>query len=82
MRRSLHDTLSDMGLEPAGIRGDLDRYIGYLAPYATSHEALDQDGAVVQEVRNAMKVLVGKVSELRARKAPRPDDELRDPRPK
>ncbi len=32
-----------MGLEPAGIRGDLDRYIGYLAPYATSHEALDRD---------------------------------------
>ena len=62
VRRGLTDTLASMGLEPA-IGGQLDRYIGYCEPYATSHEALDEDRDVVVEVRNAMRVLVeGRVS--------------------
>ena len=32
-----------MDLVPAGVPAELDRYIGYWEPYATSHEALDED---------------------------------------
>ena len=32
---------------------ELDRYIGYYEPYATSHEELDADKCVQEEVRNA-----------------------------
>ena len=43
VRRSVSDWLSFMGLEPGGNKAELDRYIGYWQPYATSHEALDRD---------------------------------------
>ena len=81
LRRNLHDALSDMALEPAGGHADLDRYIGYLKPYATSHEALDEDTAIVVEVRNAMRVLVERIAQLRGG-VPRVGTELVDPRPK
>lgn len=81
LRRNLHDTLSDMDLEPAGAHGDLDRYLGYYEPYATSHEALDRDPDLVIEVRNTMRVLVERVRQLRAG-ARRAGSELIDPRPK
>jgi multimeric flavodoxin WrbA len=81
LRRNLHDTLADIGLEPAGTHGDLDRYVGYLKPYATSHLELDRDGAVLVEVRNAMKVLVARVTQLR-QGVVRPDEQFVDPRPK
>jgi hypothetical protein len=79
LRRDLHDTLQDMHLESAGF--DLDRFIGYLAPYATSHEALDADVAIVQEVRNSMRALAERVAQLRAG-VPRVGSELVDARPK
>jgi multimeric flavodoxin WrbA len=78
VRRNLHDTLVDMKLEPSG---DLDRLIGYLKPYATSHEELDADTAVVQEVRNTMRTLAERVAQLRAG-IPRTGTELVEPRPK
>lgn len=78
LRRNLHDTLSDMALVPAS---DLDRYIGYLKPYATSHVDLDQDTAIQIEVRNAMRMLVERVAQVRAG-VPRLGSELVDPRPK
>jgi multimeric flavodoxin WrbA len=53
VRRSLSDWLRFMHLVPAGISAELDRYIGYWKPYATSHEALDADTAMQDEVRNA-----------------------------
>ena len=53
VRRSLSDWLRFMRLTPAGPQAELDRYIGYWKPYATSHEELDADRAVVEEVRNA-----------------------------
>ena len=43
VRRSLSDWLRFMHLVPAGVPAELDRYIGYWEPYATSHEALDRD---------------------------------------
>jgi hypothetical protein len=52
----------------------LDRYIGYYEAYATSHDALDRDVAFQQEVRNAARVLVEAVVEMRqGRKVPGAD---------
>jgi multimeric flavodoxin WrbA len=58
VRRSLSDWLRFMDLVPAGGNAELDRYIGYWQPYATSHEALDADQAIQEEVRNATRTLV------------------------
>jgi multimeric flavodoxin WrbA len=46
VRRSLSDWLKSMSLVPAGPRAEVDRYIGYFEPYATSHDALDADLAI------------------------------------
>ena len=46
VRRSISDWLCFMNLSPAGPLAELDRYIGYWKPYATSHEELDADTAV------------------------------------
>jgi len=81
LRRSLCDWLEDMQLVSAGHVANIDRYIGYYEPYATSHDALDEDAAIHEEVRNAARTLMGKVRELRGGK--RFDEgELADPRPK
>ena len=40
VRRSLADWLRFMKLKPAGPTAELDRYIGYWKPYATSHQEL------------------------------------------
>jgi multimeric flavodoxin WrbA len=53
LRRSLSDWLKSIGLVSAGAHAELDRYIGYWQPYATSHEELDRDKALQQEVRYA-----------------------------
>src|SRR5438477_7064067 len=53
LRRSLSDWLTDMSLISAGRFAEADGYIGYMEPYATSHEALDEDLAFQQEVQNA-----------------------------
>jgi multimeric flavodoxin WrbA len=50
VRRGLADWLKSMELEAAGNAAQLDRYIGYWKPYATSHQDLDNDGALIQEV--------------------------------
>ena len=42
---------------PAGPAAELDRYIGYWKPYATSHDELDADTAMQEEVRNAARTL-------------------------
>ena len=52
VRRSVSDWLRFMRLVPAGPRAELDRYIGYWKPYASSHGELDIDLAIQGEVRN------------------------------
>ena len=57
----LSQTNDWMGFIDAGSQAQLDRYIGYYKPYATSHEALDRDEAVREEARNvarAAKVII------------------------
>src|SRR5262249_37673427 len=45
----------------AGPTAELDRYIGYWNPYATSHADLDADTALQEEVRNAARTLLDAV---------------------
>lgn len=68
VRRSLADWLRFMQLKPAGPSAELDRYIGYWKPYATSHDELDKDTDVQEEVRNAARTLLRAVKEQRAGK--------------
>lgn len=81
LRRALLDWLSDMDLVQAGATAVLDRYIGYYEPYATSHEALDRNGGVQEEVRNVARALATRVKQLRKGKR-EPDAGLTDPHPK
>ena len=81
-RRALSDWLDWMGLVDAGFTGRLDRFIGYYEPYATSHEALDRDQAVQDETRNAAAALAQAIRVMREGKLPKPDRDLKRPRPK
>jgi hypothetical protein len=81
-RRALSDWMSFMLMRPAGRMAELDRYIGYCEPDATSHEALDRDEAVQEEVRSAARALLHAVSESRAGRLKDPTEGLEHPRPK
>ena len=81
-RRGLCDWLDWMGLIDAGGQARLDRYIGYYEPYATSHDALDADKALMEEVRNVAGAVAAAVTELRAGRLSQPDKGLPQPRPK
>src|SRR5687768_11564362 len=80
LRRSLTDWLTDMKLLPALPQGGIDRYIGYYEPYATSHQALDTDTAIQQEVRQVAKRVVEAVALARAGRFPQVAEP--EPRPK
>ena len=80
--RALSDWLDWMGLADAGTQARLDRYIGYYEPYATSHQALDRDRALEEEVRNVGRAVAAAVADLRANRLSIPDAKLKDPRPK
>jgi multimeric flavodoxin WrbA len=58
VRRAIADWLCFMELCPAGPLAEIDRFIGYWKPYATSHGDLDADEAVQAEVRNAARALL------------------------
>lgn len=81
-RRALCDWLDWMGLIDAGPMARFDRFIGYYEPYATSHEALDRDGAMQEEVRNAAQALAQAVTLLREGRLLQGDRGLQQPRPK
>ena len=51
VKRALSDWLTSMDLKSAGATAELSRYIGYWKPYATSHEDLDRDIDLQEEVR-------------------------------
>ena len=70
------------GLVDAGPKARLDCYIGYYEPYATSHDALDRDKDVQEEVRNVARAVVNAVREARAGRLSTPDAKLDSPRPK
>ena len=82
VRRSLSDWLSFMKLVPAGASAEIDRYIGYWEPYATSHAALDQDTDIQDEVRNAARILAEAVVAMREGNMVAAGADLTEPRQK
>jgi multimeric flavodoxin WrbA len=79
---ALCDWLDWMGLIDAGAQARLERHIGYYEPYYNSHEALDQDAGMQEEVRNVARAVAESVALLRAGKLSNPGKELARPRPK
>jgi multimeric flavodoxin WrbA len=65
-RRALCDWLDWMGLMDAGALARMDRSIGYYEPYWNSHDALDRDEAVQDEVRAVARALAAALPSLRA----------------
>jgi hypothetical protein len=51
-------------------------------PYATSHQALDKDEDFQEATRNAARALGNAVKLYREGKYERPNEDLRDPKPK
>ena len=82
VRRSLAEWLLDMELVQAGGKAALDRYVGYQEPYATSHDALDADTSLHEEVRIVARSVVSAVRSLRAGTPLDPSASLESPRPK
>ena len=82
VRRSISDWLCFMHLSPAGPTAELDRYIGYWKPYATSHEELDADTAIQEEVRNAAVTLLEAVKAKRSGQLVSAGEGLKAPREK
>jgi multimeric flavodoxin WrbA len=81
-RRALSDWLDWMGLIDAGPMSRLDRFIGYYDSYALSHETLDKDDAVQEDVRNVARAVANAVEELREGRLSKPDASLEPARPK
>ena len=79
-RRNLTDWLDWMGLIDAGASARLDRYVGYYEPYYNSHDTLDKDDDVQEEVRNVARAVVNAVGELRAGRLSQPDKTVKAPR--
>jgi multimeric flavodoxin WrbA len=77
LRQNLANWLSDMGLIEAGHPSQLGAYVGYLKPYATSHDDFDRDTDFQEEVRNAARSLAEAVKLLRAGLLPQPGARLR-----
>jgi multimeric flavodoxin WrbA len=82
VRHALCDWLDWMGLIDAGPQSRLDRFIGYYEPYATSHDALDEDSGVQQEVRNAALAVAQAIGELHSGTLKQADRGLAPPRQK
>ncbi|MBX9776768.1 MAG: NAD(P)H-dependent oxidoreductase [Xanthobacteraceae bacterium] len=82
----VHDAIAswlrDSGLMEAGHLSQLSRMIGYMESYATSHDDLDRDTAVQEEVRNAARALVEAVKLSRSGAMRQPDSALSEPRKK
>ena len=82
LRRSLSDWLTDMALISAGRKSETDGYVGYMEPYATSHQALDEDREFHDEVLNVARALGQAVKLARAGRFENPAEGLTDPNPK
>jgi multimeric flavodoxin WrbA len=82
VRRAITDWMEDMGFVDAGPLAKLDRYIGYYEPYATSHEALDKDHALQEEIRAAARAVARSVKAERSGKLGPSAKEPERPRPK
>ena len=82
LKSALTDWLEEMELIPVSTLGTLARYIGYLEPYATSHEALDRDHDLQKEIQNAARSLSLAVASSRQHFLDSLNPPLIEPRPK
>ena len=82
LKNSLSEWLSEMEMISAGANANFARYVGYMEPYATSHQALDQDKDFMLEVRNAALTLALATDAERSGKLSVYEREWREPRPK
>ena len=82
LRRSLVDWLTDLGMVQAGPLAAIDTWIGWYQPYATSHDDLDQDRAIVTQVEQAALSLSSLVQQLRDGSFEPPNAGLHGPRQK
>jgi hypothetical protein len=71
-----------MSLISASRKGEADGYVGYMEPYATSHQALDEDHEFQDEVLNVARALGNAVKLARAGNFENPAEGLVDPNPK
>jgi hypothetical protein len=71
-----------MKLMPAGFSSELDRYLGYWEPDATTGLAFDRDHSMQDEVRNAARSLAATVVQHRTVASPEQGADLPDPRQK
>jgi multimeric flavodoxin WrbA len=81
LTHALAGWLSDMHLIRADGGGVVGRYVGYYEPYATSHEALDEDTAFMTETRNSARALMNTMAAVRSGQHPALRQQA-DPRPK
>src|SRR5690554_992740 len=81
-KSALSDWLEEMELIPTGNFGEIGRYIGYFEPYATSHEAFDEDKKMQEEVRNATRNLIISIRAQKKQQLHSFIPDLKDPRPK
>jgi len=82
LRRSLADWLTDMALISAGRTAEAEGYVGYMEPYATSHQALDEDREFQEETINVARALGNAVKLARAGKFENPAEGIAEPNPK
>jgi len=82
VRHALDDWLDWMGLVASGSTALLDRYIGYYEPYATSHDALDEETALFEETANVARAITEAIGDLRQGRLSQPGKNLKTPRPK
>jgi multimeric flavodoxin WrbA len=81
LTHALEGWLSDMHLVPARGGGIVGRYVGYYEPYATSHDALDDDDAFVRETLEAARTLLATLPVVRSGTHPA-QRQGEEPRPK
>ncbi|HWB79737.1 MAG TPA: flavodoxin family protein [Nannocystaceae bacterium] len=81
VRDALRSWLTTLGLVQASEQALLGRYVGYYEPYANSHDDLDRDQALLDEVGNAAHALASAVRFLRNGVAPAVEPRA-EPRPK
>jgi multimeric flavodoxin WrbA len=82
LKDHLASWLDEMNMIPAGHGALLERYIGYMEPYFSSHEALDKDEAIQKETKNVAKNLGASVKASRRGLLDTLNLEMEDPRPK
>ncbi|MBY5572172.1 flavodoxin family protein [Rhizobium leguminosarum] len=82
VRRSVSSWLTSMDLIPAGALAEVERYIGYWEPYATSHDAFERGKVFQEEVRNAARTLLEGITSHRNGKMVAAGRGLKQPREK